>query len=359
MRVQQLFHGRFYQHSRRLPQRLLPPHWAHLPFTAVRAGAICAAGRSRWAVAVLALLATAILPPPTTKAQTKPTVSLNANTLPSTAVAGTPSSVTVTITDPETVADPRGVTLSTTALSVPEGGTLSYTVKLATQPTGIVYVVAVMESGDGDLTVSSETDTAPNSALVVLEFTTLNWSTAQTVTVTVAQDEDKTNGTATILHLALSGGYDRVRATITASEVDDDELPPLPADYINYLRNQGISENQLQQDLDPDHDGSPNVFEYYFGSDASDTSSFSHPVPIIVTIDSNRYHALRFIRSPSAVGVEISVQFSDSPSFESLNGDVPVSDQLLDNGLEQVVVRSGSPLRGKEFSRLIYRSEDG
>ncbi len=144
--------------------------------------------------------------------------------------------------------------------------------------------------------------------------------------------------------------------SVEAAAVDPG--PVLPQEFLNYLADLGISESDRDVGQDPDYDGSPNVFEYYFGSDASDTSSFAQPTPTIVTISSTRYHALQFIRDPTAVGVEISVEFSDSPSFDSLNGSVPFSDQLLENGRQQVVVRSGLPLSGREFSRLIYRSED-
>ena len=145
---------------------------------------------------------------------------------------------------------------------------------------------------------------------------------------------------------------------IDSVEAGVDPGPQLPLEFLNYLTNLGIAESDRNIDQDPDYDGVPNVFEYYFGSDASDTASFDQPTPTIVTISSTRYHALQFIRDPTAVGVEISVEFSDSPSFDSLIGSVPVSNQLLENGLEEVVIRSDSPLSGREFSRLIYRSED-
>ena len=146
-------------------------------------------------------------------------------------------------------------------------------------------------------------------------------------------------------------------ASVTVNDDDEPPPPPLPSEYINFLSNQGIAESQLQQDLDPDFDGVPNVFEYYFGSDASDTSSFYQPTPVIVTISSTPYNALQYVKNPNAVGVEVSVEFSDSPSFDTLKDSVQLTPEILENGMELVVVRSALPINGREFSRLVYRSE--
>ena len=181
--------------------------------------------------------------------------------------------------------------------------------------------------------------------------------TSGTVSFTVATVDDEMDEANGSISATVSSGTGYTVGTSSSASVtvnDDDE--PLLSEYINYLSNQGIPEDQLQQDLDPDYDGVPNVFEYYFGSDASDTSSFAQPTSTIVTLASTQYHALQFIRNPNAVGVEISVEFSDSPSFDTLNDSVELTPELLENGMELVVVRSALPLSGREFSRLIYRS---
>ena len=139
---------------------------------------------------------------------------------------------------------------------------------------------------------------------------------------------------------------------------DPDPGPTLPQDYLNYLANLGITESNRAIDLDPDFDGLPNLFEYYFGSDASDTASFYQPTPTIITISSTPFLALQFFRNASASGFDISVQFSDSPSFANLNDSIQLTPELLDNGLERIVVRSVQPFNGVEFSRLIYRSQE-
>ncbi len=76
------------------------------------------------------------------------------------------------------------------SLTVPEGGSRSYSVRLNSQPSANV-TVTVSHSGDSDITVS------PTS----LEFTADNYTTAQNVTVRAKEDDGEyTNETATITH---------------------------------------------------------------------------------------------------------------------------------------------------------------
>ena len=114
--------------------------------------------------------------------------------------------------------DEVGVTLSTTSLSVPEGGSATYTVRLATLPSATVYVdMAKQSGGDGDLTFSPPQ----------LTFTDKGWDLPQRVTVSAAEDNDAAKGTATIAHTATSTdsnyGSSLTIASVTATE-DDDEL---------------------------------------------------------------------------------------------------------------------------------------
>ncbi|MBF2754991.1 MAG: hypothetical protein ISN29_07005, partial [Gammaproteobacteria bacterium AqS3] len=96
----------------------------------------------------------------------------------------TSGSVSVTVDDD----DDSSVGLTLSALeAVTEGGSKTFTVKLAAQP-GNARRITLTVTGDSDITVS------PAS----LDFTTSNWSTAQTVTVSAAQDADKADDTSTI-----------------------------------------------------------------------------------------------------------------------------------------------------------------
>ena len=76
------------------------------------------------------------------------------------------------------------VVLSTMWHIVPEGESVPHTVWLSKQPSANV-TVAVATSGDTDITAS------PAS----LTFTSSNWSTPQTVTLSAAQDTDTVPGT--------------------------------------------------------------------------------------------------------------------------------------------------------------------
>ncbi len=120
--------------------------------------------------------------------------------------------ITATVDDDETPA----ITLSASALSVPEENSSDYTVRLATPPEGGNVVVTITGAGDG-ITAS------PTS----LTFTSTNWNTLRTVRVTAANDQDGMNETATLVHAASGGEYDdaaNVNLDVTAT---DDDTPSL------------------------------------------------------------------------------------------------------------------------------------
>lgn len=105
------------------------------------------------------------------------------------------------------------VTVTPTELSLNEGGSTTYTVVLETRPVGNV-LISVFASG-----VTAQPDK--------LTFTSDNWQTAQTVTVSAAQDEDTEDETAYINHGVGAGpdsGYSGVPVPyVTVSIIDDDE----------------------------------------------------------------------------------------------------------------------------------------
>ena len=117
--------------------------------------------------------------------------------------------LTVTVTDDDTA----GLVLSKATLAVTEGASASYTVKLATQPTGQVTVtVTVGGTADTDLSVTENT----------LTFSRTSWSTAQPVEVTAGQDDDASADTATLTHTASGGDYGTVSKDLTVTVTDDD-----------------------------------------------------------------------------------------------------------------------------------------
>ena len=117
------------------------------------------------------------------------------------------SPVTVTVTDDDTA----GVTVSKSALTIAEGGSGSYTVKLNTQPSGNVSITP--SSNNTDVTLSAQT----------LTFTSSDWDSAKTVTVRAAQDTDAQDDSAEIRHSASGGGYTNVTVASVAVTVDDDD----------------------------------------------------------------------------------------------------------------------------------------
>ncbi|GAA3227836.1 cellulase family glycosylhydrolase [Nonomuraea helvata] len=103
----------------------------------------------------------------------------------------------------------QALVVSPASVSVPEGGTAGYTVRLQSQPSGNVTVTSTAGTGDGDITVSAGAS---------LTFTTANWNTPQTVTLRAAEDSDSANGTRPIT--VTSSGLTSV--TVNATEADND-----------------------------------------------------------------------------------------------------------------------------------------
>ena len=121
----------------------------------------------------------------------------------------TAGDVAVTVSDDDT----RGVELSATALTVPEGESWTYTVMLSSQPSGPVTVTPALKAGSSsDVTVSG-----------ALTFTAADWDRAQTVTVSAAPDADAADDRATVSHAVSGGGYGSVTAADVAVTVADDE----------------------------------------------------------------------------------------------------------------------------------------
>ena len=104
-----------------------------------------------------------------------------------------PTDKTLTITDDDT----RGVTVSTDNLTVTEGGSANYTVKLDTEPTGDVVIEVNVPSGS-EVSVDDET----------LRFTTGNWNNPQTMTVRAEADEDAVvDAPVTLTHTVSGNDY--------------------------------------------------------------------------------------------------------------------------------------------------------
>ncbi|MEV7327264.1 glycoside hydrolase family 48 protein [Micromonospora sp. NPDC093244] len=108
-----------------------------------------------------------------------------------------------------TVGAATGPTLVATpsAVSVSEGGTATFNLKLSAAPTANVPVT-LTRTGDTDVTVSPATVT----------LTPSNWSTGVTVTVAAAEDSDTAGGAATITASATG----LASLAVAATEIDND-----------------------------------------------------------------------------------------------------------------------------------------
>ena len=100
------------------------------------------------------------------------------------------------------------IVTSTNAVTVPEGGTATFQVKLNTAPVNPTTVTVSRVSGDTDITVQS------GASLV---FNASNWNTNQTVTLSAASDADQVDGSA-IIRCSAPGLADQ---DVTATEQDN------------------------------------------------------------------------------------------------------------------------------------------
>ncbi|MBF2753661.1 MAG: hypothetical protein ISN29_00115, partial [Gammaproteobacteria bacterium AqS3] len=126
---------------------------------------------------------------------------------------GVSGSVEVKVDDDETAA--LTITADKDPLEVDEGGEKTFTVRLASEPSGAV-TVGLSRSGDTDVTVDKST----------LTFTAGNWNTAQEIEVSAGDDADAIDDTATIKLTASGGGYRNITGSLTVT-VNDDEEPGL------------------------------------------------------------------------------------------------------------------------------------
>ena len=136
----------------------------------------------------------------------------------------TVDAVTVTVTDNDTA----GVTVPSAPINVVEGGTGTYTVVLASQPSASVTV-----------TPTSDDPNAVTVPPTVLTFTTGDWSTAQTVTVTAEEDVNAVSETVQVTHAAASGDsayntltVDAVTVTVTDNDAAGVTVPSAPINVV-------------------------------------------------------------------------------------------------------------------------------
>ena len=104
------------------------------------------------------------------------------------------------------------LTFSPASVTVVEGESTTYTVRLGTEPTGNV-AVATSTTNLGDHLRADP---------LVLRFTTGNWNEPQTVTLTATDDPGGDDDKTAVIYFASGGGYDPVTGTIDVTVKDDD-----------------------------------------------------------------------------------------------------------------------------------------
>jgi hypothetical protein len=121
------------------------------------------------------------------------------------------TSLNVTATEADNDTAGQAIVVTQAPVSVPEGGTQSYSVNLAQPLTGTqtVTVTSTLGTGDTNITIASGAS---------LTFNSSNWNVATPVTLAAAEDADQTNGSRTIT--VASTGLTSV--TVTATEIDND-----------------------------------------------------------------------------------------------------------------------------------------
>ena len=123
---------------------------------------------------------------------------------------GLAQDVTVTITDDDIPA----LVVDTRSLYVDENGSATFEVSLAIAPTDPVIV-----------TVASDDATAATVTPTTLTFTSSDYSTPQTVTVTGVDDDTTSDEALTVSLTAAStdSDYDGLAAWVSVTVIDDDE----------------------------------------------------------------------------------------------------------------------------------------
>ncbi|MBF2756044.1 MAG: hypothetical protein ISN29_12450, partial [Gammaproteobacteria bacterium AqS3] len=120
----------------------------------------------------------------------------------------------------EVIDDDVGLTLSATSLTINEGGTATFTVALADQPTK-ARTVELSSNNTNVWVVDTDPETPGNQA--ALAFTPNKWNTNQTVTVKAGQDPDGANGSAIITLRVKRGNQTGGKIVNVGVTVNDDD----------------------------------------------------------------------------------------------------------------------------------------
>ena len=121
---------------------------------------------------------------------------------------------------------PAGLILSPAgSLTVTEGGSASYTVRLNSRPAGGDVTVTVGGASGTDVTVDTDGGMAGDQD--TLTFTTSNWHRPRTVTLRAREDTDGAWDRVTLTHTASGADYGSVAGALVVTVSDNDGNTPL------------------------------------------------------------------------------------------------------------------------------------
>ena len=148
-------------------------------------------------------------------------------TIAHTASAGDYGGVSANLTATTVDDDTPALLLATSTLAasgVAEGSTATYTVRLATEPSGTVTVTATA-TATATARVEVDMDGGQAGLQPSLRFDAANWSVPRTATVRGLADDDAADGAATLRHSASGADYGGVEAADETFAVTDDDMP--------------------------------------------------------------------------------------------------------------------------------------
>ena len=196
---------------------------------------------------------------------------------------------TVTVQAAPVSNDEPGLTVSRTGLTLAEGASADYTMVLDSTPTEDVTVTLGVR-GSPDLSVD------PTS----LTFTADDWFTAQTITVSAAEDDDASHDSAIVSHAAEGGDYaalvgGELAVTITDNEVESQEGLPAQVSGLSAtatathvdLAWSAVEDAVLGYRVEASYDRGANWAEVEDNTESSD-ASFRHAVGLNFA-ESRRY----------------------------------------------------------------------
>jgi hypothetical protein len=113
--------------------------------------------------------------------------------------------------------------------------------------------------------------------------------------------------------------------------------------FEQWAASQGLPAGQNGPADDPDGDGLVNIVEFALGGNPLGDSSEQTPAGTMVDVDGELYPAVTFVRSTTAVGVEIQVTAASDILFQNALELVEEPPVNLGNGTERVTVRTAAP----------------